>query len=55
MFSEDGLTFKNFRGRQYDGAAVVRGSYSDVQARIHKENLLALYVHCVMLTYLIYV
>lgn len=40
------MTFKNLRGQYYDGAAVIRGSYSDVQARIQKENLLALYVHC---------
>jgi len=41
-----GLDINDMRGQCYDGAAVMRGSYSGVQSRIKKDNPLALYVHC---------
>ncbi|CAI6369833.1 unnamed protein product [Macrosiphum euphorbiae] len=41
-----GLKIENIRGQCYDGAASMRGSYSEVAKRIQDENKLALYVHC---------
>jgi len=42
----NGLKIENIRGQCYDGAASMRGAYKGVQARIRKENSLAVYVHC---------
>ncbi|XP_022173398.1 zinc finger MYM-type protein 1-like [Myzus persicae] len=40
------LKIENIRGQCYDGAASMRGAYKGVQARIRKENSLAVDVHC---------
>jgi len=45
VFNSYGIDLNNIRGQCYDGAASMRGSYSDVQRRIKKENPLALYIH----------
>lgn len=42
----NGLKLEDIRGQCYDGAASMRGAYNGVQARIRKENSLAVYLHC---------
>jgi hypothetical protein len=44
--NEKGLSLKKCRGQGYDGAAVMSGVYSGVQARILSIEKTAAYVHC---------
>ena len=46
-FMEDkGLDVKKCRGQGYDGASVIKGAYSGVQALIRNISPNADYVHC---------
>ena len=47
LLSRYGLEYKsNLVGQSYDGAAVMSGKHSGVQARIKEVEKLAFYVHC---------
>ncbi|XP_043271175.1 zinc finger MYM-type protein 1-like [Venturia canescens] len=44
--TDNGLDLSKCRGQGYDGASVMSGVYSGIQARIQKMEPKALYVHC---------
>ena len=46
MIEDRGLNITNCRGQGYDGASVMSGVYSGVQARISAHEPNAVYVHC---------